>query len=142
MTIAASGTALVSGALGTAGIVFAAENSTIFVSNVERLYEVVNDPTNAGAPVALSPGVNTVSARDAGGALRPNGGRLSTSKLTCRCTASSALATPSLSKHGVKTSSAIGCFRHHRSPSRTADYLSLSLPGQQLIELIQPFITT
>ena len=69
-------TALATVALGNAGIVFAAQNSTIFVSNVEQLYEVVNDSSNAGAAIFLAPGVYKLSARDAGGALRPNAGRL------------------------------------------------------------------
>lgn len=76
VTLAALGTALVSGVLGSAGVAFAAEGSTIFVNNVERLYEVVNDPENAGAAVILSSGLYTLSARDAGGAERLNGGRL------------------------------------------------------------------
>lgn len=55
------GTSIVSGAPNK-GIVTAAEDFTIFVSNVEQLYAAVNNPANAGAAVVLSPGVYTLSA--------------------------------------------------------------------------------
>ena len=76
VTMAAFWGALVSGVLGHAGVVSAAQNPTISVSNVDALYAAVNNEANAGAAVVLAPGVYTLSARDAGGALRPNGGRL------------------------------------------------------------------
>ena len=76
VTITVFATALISGAPDNARILSAAEDSTIFVSNVDELYAVVNDAANAGAAVALAPGVYTLSATDAGGAARPNQGRL------------------------------------------------------------------
>lgn len=62
VTMAALGVASVSGVLGNAGIVFAAENSTIFVSNVQQLYTVVNHVANPGAAVVLLPGRYVLSA--------------------------------------------------------------------------------
>ena len=76
VTMTALGAALAAAAPGGARIVSAAENSTIFVSNVDQLYAEVNDAENAGAAIVLSPGVYTLSAIDASGVLRPNGGRL------------------------------------------------------------------
>ena len=69
-------TALFSGAPGNARILSAVRDSPILVSNVEELYEVVNDAANAGAAVALAPGLYTLAETDAGGAPRPNRGRL------------------------------------------------------------------
>jgi hypothetical protein len=76
VSMAVFATALISGAPDDARIVFAAQDSAIFVSNVEELYAVVNDAANAGAAVGLAPGVYTLSATDAAGAPRPNNGRL------------------------------------------------------------------
>ena len=69
-------TALFSGAPGNARILSAVRDSPILVSDVEELYEVVNDAANAGAAVALAPGLYTLAETDAGGAPRPNRGRL------------------------------------------------------------------
>ena len=49
---------------------------TVQVANVEELYSAVNDPANTGATVVILPGVYTLSAKDADGIPRPNGGRL------------------------------------------------------------------
>jgi hypothetical protein len=68
--------ALVSGVPESARTVSAAQASTMFVSDVEELYAVVNDAANAGAAVVLAPGVYALSATEAGGRPRPNGGRL------------------------------------------------------------------
>lgn len=46
------------------------------VSNVEQLYAAVNDPTNAGAEIVLSPGTYVLSTTNGAGGARPNGGRL------------------------------------------------------------------
>jgi len=46
------------------------------VSNIEELYEAVNDPLNAGATILLDQGLYLLSASAPGGAARPNGGRL------------------------------------------------------------------
>ena len=62
--------------LDNACIVSAAPAPTIPVSTVEDLYAVLNDAANAGAAVALAPGVYTLSATDPGGTPRPNRGRL------------------------------------------------------------------
>jgi hypothetical protein len=43
---------------------------------VEQLYAAVADPANAGAAIVLAPGTYVLSATDAAGAARPNGGRL------------------------------------------------------------------
>lgn len=48
----------------------------IFVGSVDELYAAVNDATNAGATIVLAPGRYTLSATNAAGAPRPNGGRL------------------------------------------------------------------
>jgi hypothetical protein len=50
--------------LDNAYTVSAAQASAISVSNVEELYAVLNDAANAGAAVALAPGVYTLSATD------------------------------------------------------------------------------
>jgi hypothetical protein len=67
-------TAFTSAASANAGT--AADGGTVFVSNVEQLYDAVNDQTNAGATLVLAPGIYVLSAKDATGASRPNGGRL------------------------------------------------------------------
>jgi hypothetical protein len=54
------------------GMVTAAEDFTIFVSDVGKLYEAVNEPANAGAAIVLSEGVYTLSASASPG----TGGRL------------------------------------------------------------------
>lgn len=48
----------------------------IQVTNVEELYDAVNDPQNAGVRIVLSSGVYALSPLDPGGQPRPNGGRL------------------------------------------------------------------
>ena len=48
----------------------------VHVSDVEELYNAVNDPQNAGARVILSPGTYALSRFDGSSQLRPNGGRL------------------------------------------------------------------
>lgn len=49
---------------------------TIVVTNVEELYDAVNDPANAGATVALAPGTYMLSVNDAQNLPRPNAGRI------------------------------------------------------------------
>ena len=49
---------------------------TVVVSNVEELYDAVNNPANAGATVVLSPGTYVLSVDDPFGVPRPNAGRL------------------------------------------------------------------
>ena len=51
-------------------------DAVVYVATVEELYAAVNDPANAGAALALSPGTYTLSASGPGGTPRPNGGRL------------------------------------------------------------------
>jgi hypothetical protein len=75
MTMAMLGATLASAAPSSTRIAFA-QNSTIFVSDVDELYAGVNNPENAGATVVLAEGVYVLSARDATGTSRPNGGRL------------------------------------------------------------------
>jgi hypothetical protein len=53
----------------------AAVAQTIDVTNVEDLYEAVNDPANTGATVVLAPGIYVLSDSGPNGA-RPNAGRL------------------------------------------------------------------
>ena len=50
--------------------------ASVHVSNVEELYDAVNDASNEGAAIFLSPGTYLLSATDPGGVARPNGGRL------------------------------------------------------------------
>jgi hypothetical protein len=76
MTVAMLGATLASAAPSSTRIAFAAQNSTIFVSDVDELYAAVNNPENAAAAIFLAPGVYVLSARDATGTSRPNGGRL------------------------------------------------------------------
>ncbi len=49
---------------------------TVHVANVEQLYAAVNDPANAGTTILLAPGTYVLSAKDASGVARPNGGRV------------------------------------------------------------------
>lgn len=46
------------------------------VEDVEQLYAAVNNPANEGAAITLAPGTYVLSATNAVGAGRPNGGRL------------------------------------------------------------------
>lgn len=46
------------------------------VADVEQLYDAVNDPANIATTLLLAPGTYVLSARDASGVVRPNGGRL------------------------------------------------------------------
>jgi hypothetical protein len=48
----------------------------VFVSNVQQLYDALNDQANAGAAVVLAPGVYVLSPKDANGVPRPHLGRL------------------------------------------------------------------
>ncbi len=50
--------------------------SVLYVADVEQLYAAVNDPANEGAAIVLAPGTYVLSAMDAAGVARPNGGRL------------------------------------------------------------------
>jgi hypothetical protein len=50
--------------------------ATVDVADVEQLYAAVNDPANEGAAITLAPGTYVLSANDAAGVGRPNGGRL------------------------------------------------------------------
>jgi hypothetical protein len=49
---------------------------TVPITNVEELYNAVNNPANAGATLALSAGTYELSANDPSGAPRANGGRI------------------------------------------------------------------
>ncbi|HEX7088113.1 MAG TPA: hypothetical protein VF198_17265 [Vicinamibacterales bacterium] len=49
---------------------------TIVVTNVDELYDAVNDPANAGATVVLAPGTYVLSVNDAQNLPRPNAGRI------------------------------------------------------------------
>ena len=49
---------------------------TVHVTGIEELYAAVNDPGNAGATIALAPGIYRLTALDANNVPRPNGGRL------------------------------------------------------------------
>lgn len=60
----------------TATVSAAMRPSVIRVADVEALYAAVNDPGNAGAKIVLAPGRYALTARDATGSWRPNGGRL------------------------------------------------------------------
>jgi hypothetical protein len=46
------------------------------ISNVEELYSAVNNPSNAGTTLVLSPGTYMLSATDPNGVSRPKGGRI------------------------------------------------------------------
>jgi len=46
------------------------------ISNVEELYSAVNNPSNAGTTLVLSPGIYMLSANDSNSAPRPKGGRI------------------------------------------------------------------
>lgn len=50
--------------------------SVIQVSNVEQLYDAVNDPANAGDTIVLAPGQYVLTKVKPGDGMRPNGGRL------------------------------------------------------------------
>jgi hypothetical protein len=50
--------------------------SVIAVSDVEQLYDAVNEPANAGAAIVMAPGLYVLTKLAPGGATRPNGGRL------------------------------------------------------------------
>lgn len=60
--------------LGVTGKAWSAPE--IEVSDVEALYQAVNNPSNTGVTILLEPGLYLLSAKDPGGAARPNGGRL------------------------------------------------------------------
>ena len=49
---------------------------TIAISNVEDLYNAVNNPANAGATLVLSPGTYMLSTSDPNGVPRPKAGRI------------------------------------------------------------------
>ncbi len=55
---------------------FSVDATVIDVTDVEQLYAVVNDPANEGAVITLAPGTYVLSANDAAGVARPNGGRV------------------------------------------------------------------
>jgi hypothetical protein len=50
--------------------------TVLHVADVEQLYAAVNDPVNEGAAIVLAPGTYVLSATNAAGVARPNGGRL------------------------------------------------------------------
>lgn len=63
--------------LNTPAAQFAAVAATVVpVADVAQLYAAVNDPANEGAAIILAPGTYVLSANDAAGVGRPNGGRL------------------------------------------------------------------
>jgi hypothetical protein len=51
-------------------------SSVIEVSDVEQLYDAVNEPANAGAVIVLAPGEYVLTKVKPGAGARPNGGRL------------------------------------------------------------------
>jgi len=63
-------------AAGTVSLARSATSQQIHVSNVEELYDHVNDPGNAGATIVLEEALYVLSPVDPNGNLRPNGGRL------------------------------------------------------------------
>jgi hypothetical protein len=50
--------------------------TVLYVTNVEQLYAEVNNPENEAAVITLAPGTYVLSATNAAGVMRPNGGRL------------------------------------------------------------------
>lgn len=50
--------------------------SIVNVTTIEELYAGVNNPSNAGSLIVMSPGVYTLSANDPSNVPRPNGGRI------------------------------------------------------------------
>ena len=54
----------------------ASAGTVVHVADVEQLYAAVNDPANAGTTILLAPGTYVLSAKDASGGVRPNGGRV------------------------------------------------------------------
>lgn len=54
----------------------ASAGTVMAVADVEQLYAAVNAPANAGVSIVLAPGTYLLSAKDASGAGRPNGGRI------------------------------------------------------------------
>jgi hypothetical protein len=59
-----------------AGSFVPAAGSVIEVSDVEQLYDAVNEPANAGATIVLAPGTYILTRTKSGVGPRPNGGRL------------------------------------------------------------------
>src|SRR5688500_11958807 len=55
---------------------FALPATVVHVADIEQLYAAVNDPANAGTLILLAPGTYVLSATDASGVVRPNGGRV------------------------------------------------------------------
>jgi hypothetical protein len=51
-------------------------SSVVDVSNVEQLYDAVNEPANAGATIVLAPGRYVLTKVKPGVGARPNGGRI------------------------------------------------------------------
>ena len=58
------------------GISEAVAAQTITVSNVDELYNAVNDPGNAGITIVLAPGTYMLSVTGANNVPRPKGGRI------------------------------------------------------------------
>jgi hypothetical protein len=50
--------------------------SVIEVSNVEQLYDAINEPANAGATIVVAPGLYVLTKVKPGVGTRPNDGRL------------------------------------------------------------------
>jgi len=63
-------------AAALAALPAAPARSVIEVSNVEQLYDAVNEPANAGATIVLAPGQYVLTRLKPGGSTRPNDGRL------------------------------------------------------------------
>ena len=66
----------ISACLIALGLTQAASAQTLVVSNVEALYDAVNNPANAGVTVLLSAGTYMLSVNDPQGTPRPNAGRI------------------------------------------------------------------
>ncbi len=58
------------------GLATTAAAQTVAVTNVDELYDAVNDPANAGATLVLSPGTYMLSVNGPNGVPRPNAGRI------------------------------------------------------------------
>ena len=54
----------------------ASAGPVVYVTNVEQLYDALNNQPNEGAGVVLAPGIYLLSAKDPAGNTRPHGGRL------------------------------------------------------------------
>ena len=68
------GALVVAAAITTSAV--ARAGPVVYVTNVEQLYDALNNQPNEGAAVVLAPGIYLLSANDPAGKLRAHGGRL------------------------------------------------------------------